>query len=172
MSDLARSDTVLLRNLVPGDLAAFQAYRHDPAVARFQSWTAMTDAQAQAFLISMVDQQPLRAGHWTQIAIADPVTGALMGDMGLHLSEDGATVETGITLARAHQRQGHALAAMRLAIALVWAHPGTQTIRAWADRRNTASVALCHRVGFSHLGIETNDDVVEEAFVLHRPTPG
>ena len=43
----------MLRRLHPDDLAAFQAYRTDPAVGRWQGWTAQSDAQALAFLTEM-----------------------------------------------------------------------------------------------------------------------
>lgn len=168
MTDFATGHRVTLRNLTAADLAAFQAYRGDPGVARYQGWTAMTDDQARAFLLAMSGVPLLTRGDWTQIAIAD-VEGQLIGDMGLHQSDDGASVELGITLARAAQGRGLATEAMRLAIALVWDHPEVTTIRTWADRRNIASVALCHRVGLTHLGVETTGDVEEEAFILHRP---
>ena len=161
----------MLRNLAPGDLPAFQAYRGDPDVARYQGWQAMTDEQALDFLRAMSGVPLLISGEWTQIAIADP-GGALIGDMGLRQSADGATVELGITLCRAAQGQGLATDAMRQAIALVWAATAPQVIRTWADRRNGPSVALCHRLGLTHLGTETNDGVTEEAFILYRPADG
>ncbi|TNF64191.1 MAG: N-acetyltransferase [Rhodobacteraceae bacterium] len=131
----------------------------------------MTDDQALAFLLAMSEMPLLTPGEWTQIAIADP-DGTLIGDMGLRQSEDGATVELGITLSRARQGQGLATDAMRQAIALIWDATGPQAIRTWADVRNTRSVALCHRLGLTHLGTETNGGVTEEAFILHRPGLG
>ncbi len=167
MTDFATGHRVTLRNLTAADLAAFQAYRGDPEVARYQGWSAMTDDQAWAFLQAMSGVPLLTRGDWTQIAISDPQR-RLIGDMGLHQSEDGVNVELGITLARAAQGRGLATEAMRLAIGVVWDQPDVTTIRTWADRRNTASVALCHRVGLTYLGPETTGGVEEEAFVLHR----
>jgi hypothetical protein len=45
-----RGDGFVLRRLATADLAAFQAYRTDAALGRYQGWSPMTDAEARAFL--------------------------------------------------------------------------------------------------------------------------
>lgn len=166
---IAVSEQFCLRRLSVSDLTAFQAYRGDPDVARYQSWQPMDAEEATLFLAQMARVDPLlRPGHWTQIAIAHRTTDRLMGDMGLYLSENGEDAEVGITLSSGDQRQGHATRAMRLAFDLLWNTTSATTIRAWADQRNVASVALLNAAGMTHLGTETND-VVEEAFALIRP---
>lgn len=167
----ARTDTTLLRRLHPDDLDAFMAYRTDPEVARFQSWPAMNALEAQRFLsaMSQVDT-PFRAGHWTQIAVAVPGTDALLGDMGLHLSEDGTSAELGVTIARLHQRKGHALTAMTMAIDLARDTDGLDTIICGADSRNTASLRMIEKLGFVWTHREPADGgAVDEMFVLPAP---
>lgn len=166
---LTRSDTVTLRRFSPDDLFDFQAYRNDPEVGRLQDWSLMADDEATRFLSHMVKVEPLiRPGHWTQIAVTETATGDLIGDIGLFQLEDESEAETGVTLARAYHRKGYGSAGLGLGFELIWTRTRAQTIRAWADQRNTASVALLHSVGMSHLGCE-NNDVIEEAFVLRRP---
>ena len=167
MQWLAHSETVCLRRLDRSDLDAFFTYRSDPQVARYQSWADMTRDQALGFLTAMETTPLFRPGEWAQIAVSD-TNGGLMGDMGLFLSETSEHAELGITLAREFWGQGNATAAMRLAIDLTWTESPADGIRAWADQRNTASVALLHRLDMTHLGTETTD-VVEEAFALPRP---
>ena len=59
----------MLRRLRADDLAAFQAYRHDPEVGRWQGWTPRPDAEALAFLNEMAAAPPFAPGGWTQVAV-------------------------------------------------------------------------------------------------------
>lgn len=168
MDILAQSPTVLLRRLSPDDLLAFQAYRTDPDIARYQGWSTMDDGQALDFLRGMQAAPFLDLGKWCQIGVADPQSGRLIGDMGLFQSACGTEVELGITLERAAQGKGRATQAMQMAITLIWTRSPALAIRTWCDQRNTAAVALMHRNGMTYLGTEQNG-ITEEAFVLQRP---
>jgi hypothetical protein len=46
---------IRLRRFRDSDLAAFQAYRHDPEVGRWQGWTPGPDALALDFLRRMAE---------------------------------------------------------------------------------------------------------------------
>ena len=168
MTPLAQSPQTILRRLQRDDLTCFLAYRADPEVARYQDWEAMDANRATRFLEACETLPLFSPGEWCQIAVTDSQD-TLIGDMGLHLSDDSAHVELGITLARDHWGQGHGARAMQLAINLVWKDTSATAIRCWSDSRNTRSIALLHRLGMTHLGTEKTD-VVEEAFILHRPS--
>lgn len=136
-----------LRRLAATDLAAFQAYRTDPEVGRWQGWTPKPDAQALAFLDEMAAIVGFQPGRWTQIGIADEATGDLLGDIGIHLSDDGREAEFGFSLARTAQGRGIATDAVRTAIALVFEQTPAQRIHAQTDARNTACIRLLERLG-------------------------
>lgn len=138
---------MLLRRLSATDLAAFQHYRHDPEVGRWQGWTPKTDADALAFLNEMAAIPLFAQGQWTQLGIADASTGALLGDIGIHISTDGRGAEFGFSLARAAQGRGIAAAAVGAAIAMVFEQTGAEHISAQTDARNTACVRLLQRLG-------------------------
>lgn len=140
-----------LRRLRPGDLAAFQAYRHDPEVGRWQGWQPQTDAQALAFLAEMATCPLFAPGQWTQLAIADDLTDQLIGDLGIHISDDATEAEFGFTLARAAQGRGLASAAVREALQRVFAETPVQRIHAQTDARNTACLRLLQRLGATHV---------------------
>ena len=73
------SPRLTLRRLRPDDLPAFQAYRHDPEVWRYQGWDPVPDAEALAFLTEM-EQAPFGVpGEWLQIAIAAADGDGLLG---------------------------------------------------------------------------------------------
>jgi len=67
---LLRTSRLQLRPLQESELAAFAAYRSDPEVARYQSWSAPYSLeQARVFLKDMNRAQPGTPGHWFQLAI-------------------------------------------------------------------------------------------------------
>ncbi|GAA5184411.1 GNAT family protein [Niveibacterium umoris] len=140
---------VVLRRLRGSDLHAFQAYRGDPEVGRYQGWSPMPDANAASFLAEMSAAPLLRQGEWVQLGIAALETDVLLGDIGLFLSPDGAHAEIGFTLARAAQGQGIAREAVREAIDMVFARTAVTEVRAITDARNLASVGLLQRLGFT-----------------------
>lgn len=164
-----------MRRLRETDLPVFQAYRSDPDISRYQSWEHMSGEEALAFLSAM-SRVPtvLRAGRWTQIAVAGRESDVLIGDIGLHMSKVETEVEIGISLARDHQGKGLATEAMMLAVDHVFETPSVARILCGADRRNTPSLAMIRRLGFdwSHEETVQCDDgmapSVDDMFILHR----
>jgi aminoglycoside 6'-N-acetyltransferase len=144
---------VALRRLQPGDLAAFQAYRADPDLGRYQGWSAMTDAEALAFLASVEAAPLFQPGEWMQIGIAEPGSLALLGDIGLFLSADATEAEIGFTLARPAQGRGLASAAVRAALQLVFEATAVRRVLGTTDARNHASIRLLERVGMRRIEV-------------------
>ena len=138
---------IVLRRLAPTDLQAFQAYRQDAELGRYQGWVATPDADAREFLGYMNRAELLQPGIWCQIGIAEAGTLELIGDIGLILAADGSQAEVGFTLGRPSQGRGLATAAVREAIALVFEQTSAGKVVASADERNSASVRLLERVG-------------------------
>jgi RimJ/RimL family protein N-acetyltransferase len=133
----------------PQDVAAFAAYRADPEVARYQSWSDFTLADAEAFVDSMQGEVPGVPGEWFQLALEARIVGGLVGDLALHVDADEPRqAEVGFTLAPAHQGQG--LATEALTGVLDWAFPafGLHRVIAITDALNTSAAALLDRVGF------------------------
>ncbi|MDM4767095.1 bifunctional GNAT family N-acetyltransferase/class I SAM-dependent methyltransferase [Pelomonas sp. SE-A7] len=136
-----------LRRLMASDLAAFQAYRGDAELGRYQGWQAMSDEQAAAFIAEMADLPVPNPGGWVQLAIADEEGSALLGDIGLFVDATGTEAEVGFTLSRGAQGRGLAAAAVRSVIELVFEATGVQRVRAITDARNEASIRLLERLG-------------------------
>ena len=142
---------VALRRLAPQDLAAFQAYRRDPELGRYQGWTPLSDAEARAFLAEMHTADALQPGVWFQLGIADAPSLRLIGDVGLLLSADGSHAEVGFTLARSAQGRGLATLAVHEAVALVFECSAAREVRAIADARNRSSIRLLERIGMQQV---------------------
>lgn len=137
----------LLRRLRPPDLPVFHAYRSDVELARFQGWVPMSLGAAESFLKAMEVVPLFQPGAWAQIAIADPSSDHLFGDVGLWLAEGGRGAEIGFTLSRSAQGKGYATAAVVGAIEMLFEHTQVAEVLGVTDMRNLASVAVLERVG-------------------------
>jgi RimJ/RimL family protein N-acetyltransferase len=163
-----------LRRLHPCDLDAFQAYRAIPEVALYQGWSVMTQAQARDFLQEMHGVRLFRPGTWTQLGIAT-AEDVLVGDVGVHLSDDALTAEIGFTLQPKAQGRGIATGAVKEALELLFALTPARRAYGITDTRNIASIRLLERVGFR---FEEERDVVfrgepcrEKIYRLDRIVP-
>ena len=166
-------DRVALRRLAPDDLAAFQAYRCDPELARYQGWSAQSDADARAFIHEMAAAPLFARGEWLQLAIAERAGDVLVGDIGLHVAADGGEAEIGFTLSRPAQGRGLATEAVALALQLLWQRTAVARVLGITDVRNLGSLRLLERLGF---GLQARRDAVfkgeacvEAVYRLERP---
>jgi RimJ/RimL family protein N-acetyltransferase len=141
-----------LRNLEPRDAPVFTAYRNDPEVARFQSWTPPY-AETQALeLIEEMQARDLTDEGWTQIAVASLESGTLLGDIGFRRFEP-RHAEIGFTLARAHQGKGIMREALEALLGHAFSRLEVHRVIAGTDVRNTASQGLLKRLGFRLEGV-------------------
>lgn len=165
---------VTLRRLAVKDLAAFQAYRHDAELGRFQGWVPTSNAEAAAFLARMSTAGPLQAGAWLQIGIAEDSMDLLIGDIGLLLDENGRQVEIGFSLRRESQGRGVATMAVTQAIDLVFQHTATERIIAVTDARNLACIRLLERIGMRKVRsasmVFRDEECIEHTYDLARPS--
>lgn len=142
---------LLLRRFTSDDLIAFQSYRSDPEVGRYQGWEPISDDAALAFLTDQSRKAFGPAGQWVQVAVTRLDTGELIGDLGICVTDEHAgVVELGYTIARPAQGNGYATETLTAMLAPLLSTPGIRSIVAVTDARNAASIALLQCVGFAH----------------------
>jgi RimJ/RimL family protein N-acetyltransferase len=168
-----RGDRVVLRRLRADDLQPFHAYRSSAEVGRYQGWTPMSVAEAESFLREMHSAAGFRPDEWFQVAIADPLTDRLIGDIGVCLrTEDAPVAEIGFTLDPGSQGKGLAAAAVREIVALLFQATAVARVIAITDARNQPSVRLLQRAGMlldrSVESIFRGEPCIELVFVLRR----
>jgi aminoglycoside 6'-N-acetyltransferase len=140
-----------LRRFRPDDAAALSAYRSDPAVARYQGWSAPFSLEQAREWLRDYNPDPERPG-WFQYAIELKADGALIGDVGLKLHENLMQADLGFTLAPDRQGHGYAAEAVR-AVLRARIAAGLHRVSAECDARNTRSARLLERLGFRQEGL-------------------
>jgi aminoglycoside 6'-N-acetyltransferase len=138
-----------LRPFQESDLEAFVAYRSDPDVARYQSWTPpFTQDQAAAFLNDMTLAQAGQPGVWYQLAVERQVQPGIIGDCAFQvLADDDQQAEIGFTFSRLYQQQGYATEAVRGLLDYLFDDLRLHRVTATCDVENVASFRLLERVG-------------------------
>jgi aminoglycoside 6'-N-acetyltransferase len=151
-----RTPRLVLRRFRAADAEAFQAYRSDPEVARYQSWDpSYSAAEADAFMDAIALASPGTPGEWFQFAVISASTGRLIGDVGLRTDGDEpGLLELGITLSPTHQHQGYAAEMTTAVIEYAFGTLAATSIRAITDTRNEASIRLLEGLGFIRTATE------------------
>lgn len=149
---LLETPRLCLRRFQPEDTAAFAAYRSDPVIARYQSWTAPLSVESAASLVRrLAGGEPGQPG-WFQYAVELKADRCLAGDVGVNLHENRMQAEIGFTLAAGRQGHGYATEAVCALLRDLFERRGLHRVSAGCDARNRNSARLLERVGFLQEG--------------------
>lgn len=136
----------------------------------------MSEPEARTFLGEMKDAELFLPGRWCQIAIADPHTNDLFGDIGICLSDDQSEAEIGFTLNSSHQGKGLASEAVSEAINLIFEQTRALLVKGITDSRNLRSINTLTRVGMERVEVlQTNfrgESCTEYVYVIRRGNDG
>ncbi len=151
-----KTERLQLRPFQESDLLAFAAYRSDPEVARYQSWTPpYSFDQAVAFLENMKCARPGTPGAWYQLAVELQSRPGIIGDCAFQvLPDDERQAQIGYTFSRSFQKKGYATEAVRALLDFLFVEYRLHRVTATCDAENLASARLLERVGMrreSHL---------------------
>jgi RimJ/RimL family protein N-acetyltransferase len=139
---------MILRRLSRSDVEGFRAYRSDPEVGRYQGWSTLPQQDAAMFIERMASAEFPVENHWFQLAIADRISDAVLGDMGIVVRNNGTLVaEVGISLSRKAQGCGFATEAVQAVITLLFRRTKITRVEGITDNRNSACIRLLERVG-------------------------
>ncbi|MGX9462043.1 GNAT family N-acetyltransferase [Shewanella sp. A14] len=144
------SGSLIIRPFTLDDLSAFTAYRADPSVARYQSWTDYHYQDALSLFNSINYHDFAKAGQWYQLAISDQHA-LLMGDLAVHFIDDNQ-VEVGFTVAPAFQGQGIAAKAFTRLLQYLFVELSRHRVIAQTDFLNLACTALLEKLQFRREG--------------------
>jgi aminoglycoside 6'-N-acetyltransferase len=147
------SERLVLRRFHDSDLAAFMAYRNDPAVSRYQDWETLSAPRAQALLQEQRHLEPGTPGPWFLFALALKGTGQLVGDCGLQvLLQDARQAQVTLSLAPVHQGVGLATEALTTLLDFAFINLDLHRVIAVMDAENAGPMRLFERVGLRREG--------------------
>lgn len=150
MADLlpATTERLLLRPIEEGDLDGFAAYRNKPEVARYQSWSSFSAADAAGYVEQNPGQPFDTDGIWFQLVAIRRQDNVLVGDVALRFFDDSRQVEIGMTFDSAHQKQGYAFEAVSGVVELLFTGLSKHRLIAITDADNCDAHRLLERIGF------------------------
>lgn len=150
---------LVIAPLAAGDIPAFLAYRRDPGVARYQSWSSdYSDADARDLVESQAGQDFPASGEWMQFGIRS-TSGDLLGDVAVHVLDDQPdTYELGVTVSPAAQGRGVARAALGATIDHLVGERGAHRVILTLDERNAPMRRVCSALGLRHEGTARDAD--------------
>lgn len=154
MTILLRTSRLFLRPLAEPDLGAFAAYRSDPEVARYQTWTAPYSLERARRLLEEISRaSPGTPGSWFQLVIERQGQPGIIGDCAFQiLANDPRQAQIGFNLATAYQRQGYATEAVTGLLDYLFAEQHLHRVTATCDALNLSSARLLERLGMRREG--------------------
>lgn len=147
------SERLVVRRFQDSDLAAFLAYRNDPAVSRYQNWDLLSAPRAQAILQEQRHLEPGVPGPWFHFALALKGNGQLVGDCSLQvLLQDARQAQVSVSLAPVYQGAGLATEALGTVLDYAFINLDLHRVIAVVDAENSGPVRLFERVGMRREG--------------------
>ena len=141
----------VLRPFQRADLEAFTAYRADPKVAKYQSWTDYSYSDALTLFEKMDYAQFGAVDTWFQLAIVTVTSGItptqLVGDLALHFIDE-QQVEIGFTIAPEHQGKHVAFEAVSALLDYLFIELHQHRVIAITDAQNLACCRLLEKLRF------------------------
>lgn len=155
------TERLVLRRFNTDDLDAYYDYQRLPETARFLYGEARTYAQCMARIARYVEDPFDEPGHWATFAVELKSEPGLIGELALKWNEGGKPEgpaperfgEIGWTMAPAAQGQGFATEAARAVLELALDRLSFHRMEARLDARNSASAAICERLGMQREGV-------------------
>ncbi|WP_461187658.1 GNAT family N-acetyltransferase [Arthrobacter sp. Z4-13] len=142
-----RTERLILRRFEASDLEAFHAYHSLPATARFLPGPAKTYTESMERVGRYANFVFRKEGDWVALAVAAVDDGGLQGEVVLKWLPGCGQAEVGWTLAPGARGKGYATEAAAAVLRLGFEELGMHRIEARLDELNTASAALCCRLG-------------------------
>lgn len=142
------TDRLLIRTPRLDDAPALLARRNDPEVARLQSWEGPLVPNAAAAIVeSSIAMGGPVPGEWWMATICER-GGTPVGDLAIHPTWGGRTVEIGYTLDRSRWGLGYATEAVDALVDRLFDDPATTRITGMLHPENVASARVLERAGF------------------------
>ncbi len=181
------TERLILRRFHTDDLDDYYSYQKLPETARFLYGGPRSYAQCMNRIGQFAEDKFEGPGDWATFAVEVKDKPGLIGEMALKWNEGGKPEgtaperfgEIGWTLAPWAQGNGYATEAAQALLSLALDQLGFHRMEARLDARNTASAAICERLGMQSEGVMRDNmylkgEWTSEAVyaLLRQPRPG
>jgi RimJ/RimL family protein N-acetyltransferase len=144
-----RTPRLVIRPITLDDVDDMHAYQSDPEVVRYEPFEPRTRPEVVEKATKFSQALTLAGdGDFWQLAIERADARGVIGDLYFKLT--GANGEIGWSLHRAHHGRGYMTEAASALLDLAFSTLARHRVFAQLDPRNTASAALCRRLGMRH----------------------
>ena len=142
-----RTDRLLLRRFEGADLDAFHAYHSLAETARFLPGPAKSYTKSMEYVGKYANFVYEKEGDWLSLAIEAKEEPGLLGEVVLKWLPGRGQAEVGWSMAPQARGKGYATEAATAVLDLGFGELGLRRVEARLDELNTASAALCQRLG-------------------------
>jgi RimJ/RimL family protein N-acetyltransferase len=155
-----RTERLLIRSMVAGDVDDIHAYQSREDVSRYLPYLPRSREEVAEKVAKYSQATAIGGeGDYWQLAIerlAEP--GHVIGDVYFSLrSVTDASAEIGWTLHPSHEGHGYMTETAAAILEIAFSEIGVHRVFARLDPRNSASAALCRRVGMRDEALFTED---------------
>jgi RimJ/RimL family protein N-acetyltransferase len=165
-----RTERLLLRETVPGDVEGVFAMESDPVAMRYWNTPPMRDIeQARQSVERARSHFPNRVAiRWSIVRHED---GVFLGHASLfHFREESAVAEIGYGLARSYWKKGYMREALTAVIDYAFGALGARRLEADIDPRNESSLRALEQLGFQREGLlrerwQVGDEISDTALL-------
>ncbi len=149
-----------LRPLTLDDEDALLAYQSDPVVVRYVPWDVRSRSDVRDAILRFAGKTTFdREGDGLLLAIERREDGRVIGQCNIaYESEANALAEIGYVVGRPYAGAGYATEAARALLAFGFGTGKLHRIVARTDARNTASAAVCEKLGMRREAEFVEDD--------------
>jgi RimJ/RimL family protein N-acetyltransferase len=149
LADPLRTARLTIRPVAAADVDGMHAYQSDPAVCRYLPYEPRSRAEMAAKVAQWSAARTLAGdGDYWILAVERTATPGVIGDLYFALqSAANAGGVIGWVLHPAHQGHGYMTEAASALLDVAFTDLALHRVRAVLDPRNTASAALCRRLG-------------------------
>jgi RimJ/RimL family protein N-acetyltransferase len=144
-----RTERLVIRPITLADVDDLHAFQSDPDVVRYEPFEPRTRDEVVEKATKFSQALTIAGdGDFWNLAVERADTPGVIGDLYFKLSSvEHGTGEIGWTLHRAHQGRGYATEGASALLDLAFGVLERHRVLANLDPRNTASAALCRRLG-------------------------
>jgi RimJ/RimL family protein N-acetyltransferase len=140
---------LVLRQVRVNDAISLAERRSDPQTAEFQSWEVPYPLdRAQRLIGAVLEMDGPTDDEWYLIAVADPETDEMLGDLAVFLKWEGRTARIGYTFDPAARGVGYATEAVEALLGYLFEDGDVFRVEAVLHPGNVASARLLERTGF------------------------